>query len=113
MRQDHEELVLRNPALGATAFWHFSGQFGDRAKGVPPVLPYFFIAMAILHHRASVDKLWPRKQRNSASVSPISKASSIRYSVRSGRPTSPNTSRPILSASSNTWALMVPMECPS
>ncbi|MGL3823000.1 three component ABC system middle component [Sphingopyxis sp. R3-92] len=57
MRQDHEELVLRNPALGATAFWHFSGQFGEHARGAPPVLPHFYIAMAILHHRASVDKL--------------------------------------------------------
>ncbi|EIZ77977.1 hypothetical protein WSK_3453 [Novosphingobium sp. Rr 2-17] len=57
MRQDHEELILRNPALGAAAFWNFAAQFGEYAKGAPPILPHFYIAMAILHHRASVDKL--------------------------------------------------------
>jgi hypothetical protein len=57
VKEDHEERILRNSALGATAFWYFAAQFGEYAKGAPPLLPHFYIAMAILHHRASVDKL--------------------------------------------------------
>lgn len=57
MREDHEERILRNPALGAAACWHFSAQYGEHANGAPPLLPHFYIAMAILHHRASVEKL--------------------------------------------------------
>lgn len=58
VREDHEERILRNPALGAAAFWHFAAQYGQHADGAPPLLPHFYIAMAILHHRSSVDKLY-------------------------------------------------------
>lgn len=58
MLQDHEERILRNPGLGAAACWHFAAQFGEHAKGSPPLLPHFYVAMAILHHRASVEKLY-------------------------------------------------------
>lgn len=58
MLQDHEERILRNPALGAAACWHFAEQFSEHAKGSPPLLPHFYVALAILHHRASVEKLY-------------------------------------------------------
>lgn len=57
MRLDHEELLLRNPALGACGFWHVSRSFSEhRASGEAPVLPYFFVAAAMLFHRPTIEK---------------------------------------------------------
>jgi hypothetical protein len=33
MREDHEEVILRNPAFGAGAFWHLARSFSDHAEG--------------------------------------------------------------------------------
>ncbi len=57
MREDHEEIVLRNPALGARAFWHLARSFADRAEGRAPELPYFALAAGMLFHRSTVDKI--------------------------------------------------------
>jgi hypothetical protein len=54
---DHEEIVLRNPALGARAFWHFSYAYSVRGKGAPPELPHFLLAAGMLYHRSSVQKI--------------------------------------------------------
>jgi hypothetical protein len=56
MRADHEELVLRNPALGACIFWHFSRMYSDYSSGRAPELPFFFIAAAMIFHARTVDK---------------------------------------------------------
>lgn len=57
MREDHEEIVLRNPALGARAFWHLARSFADRAEGRAPDLPHFALAAGMLFHRGTVDKI--------------------------------------------------------
>ena len=57
MRADHEELVLRNPAITACAFWHFARNFAENAEGKAPTLPYFFVVVGMLFHRATVDKV--------------------------------------------------------
>ena len=56
MKADHEELVLRNPALGACAFWHFSRMYSDYSSGRAPELPCFFIAAGMIFHGRTVDK---------------------------------------------------------
>jgi hypothetical protein len=57
VRTDHEELLLRNPALGASAFWHLSRAFSDSSSGRAPDLPYFFIASAMIFHHSTVEKV--------------------------------------------------------
>jgi len=57
MRVNHEELILRNPALGACAFWHFSRKYADSKAGAAPSLPYFLLAAGMLFHRSTVDKI--------------------------------------------------------
>lgn len=59
MRIDHEELLARNPALTASAFWHLARRHADKAHGAAPVLPVFIVATAMLFHRATVDKIHP------------------------------------------------------
>ena len=57
MRIDHEELLARNPALGASAFWHVARRHADKARGEAPVLPIFIVSAAMLFHRATVEKI--------------------------------------------------------
>lgn len=57
MRADHEEVLLRNPALGACAFWHLSRTFSEYGFGRAPELPYFLIAAGMIFHRRTVDKV--------------------------------------------------------
>jgi hypothetical protein len=57
VRADHEELVLRNPAITACAFWHFARSFAEGGDGRAPNLPYFFIVVGMLFHRATVEKV--------------------------------------------------------
>lgn len=57
MREDHEELVLRNPAYGAAAFWHLARSFSDQADGRTPMLAHFLLAEGMLFHRRTVQKI--------------------------------------------------------
>src|SRR6266404_6878809 len=57
MRVDHEEILLRNPALGACAFWHLSRAFSEYGFGRAPELPYFVLAAGMIFHRGTVDKI--------------------------------------------------------
>lgn len=54
---DHEETVLRNPALGARIFWQFANAFSESKSGDPPGLHAFLIAAGMLYHRSSVQKI--------------------------------------------------------
>jgi hypothetical protein len=76
MRVDHEEIILRNPALGACAFWYLSRAFSDGAGGRPPELPYFVLAAGMLFHRATVDKVC-RMQYDSGLLKAISERPDI------------------------------------
>jgi hypothetical protein len=57
MKIDHEELLARNPALMASAFWHVAHRHAEKAKGAPPILPVFVASAAMLLHRATVNKI--------------------------------------------------------
>lgn len=57
MKIDHEELLARNPALVASAFWHLAHRHAGSAKGEPPTLPVFIVSTALLLHRATVNKI--------------------------------------------------------
>lgn len=76
MRVDHEEILLRNPALGACAFWHLSRAFADNGAGRPPELPYFILAAGMVFHRATVDKIC-RMQFDSGILKAISERPDI------------------------------------
>jgi len=54
---DYEELLARNPALMASAFWHVAHRHAGKAKGAPPILPMFIVSAAMLLHRATVNKI--------------------------------------------------------
>ena len=57
MKIDHEELLARNPALVASAFWHVAYRHAGAAQGEPPILPVFIISAAMLLHRATITKI--------------------------------------------------------
>lgn len=57
MRADHEEVLLRNPALGACAFWHLSRMFSEYGSGRAPELPYFLIAAGMIFHLGTLEKV--------------------------------------------------------
>ncbi|MBF9196113.1 three component ABC system middle component [Microvirga terrestris] len=57
MRSDHEEVLLRNPALGACAFWHLSRMFSEYGFGRAPELPYFLIAAGMIFHGGTMEKV--------------------------------------------------------
>lgn len=57
MREDHEEVVLRNPAYGAAAFWHLARSFSDQAEGRTPMLAHFLLAQGMLFHHRTVQKI--------------------------------------------------------
>lgn len=57
MRPDHEELILRNPVLGACAYWQLARAFSTHSDGDAPLLPHFLIAAGLLFHRSTVDKI--------------------------------------------------------
>jgi hypothetical protein len=56
MRLNFEETLLRNPALTAAAFWHFSRSYMDKSKSAAPELPHFFIAGGMLFHQSTIEK---------------------------------------------------------
>ncbi|WP_247830659.1 three component ABC system middle component [Bradyrhizobium sp. 200] len=57
MRDDHEELLARNPALLSRCFWHLARKYGETAEGRAPGLPIFLVSAGLLFHRDTVDKI--------------------------------------------------------
>jgi hypothetical protein len=57
VREDHEELILRNPALAACALWHLSRSYADACAGTSPSLPLLTVGTAMLFHAATVEKV--------------------------------------------------------
>ncbi|MET4455560.1 three component ABC system middle component [Bradyrhizobium sp. RT3b] len=57
MRPDHEEVLLRNPALGACIFWHLSRSFSEFGRGRAPELPYFLVGAGMIFHQVTIDKI--------------------------------------------------------
>lgn len=57
LRPNHEELLLRNPALGACVSWHLARAFAEMASGEAPELPYFLVGAAMIFHRPTVEKI--------------------------------------------------------
>lgn len=58
MRANHEELILRNPILGACLFWQFARTFAEYGDDDAPALPLFFIVSAMLFHQPTVEKTY-------------------------------------------------------
>lgn len=58
MREDHEELILRNPAFAAAALWHLARSFSDGADGRSPSLTHMVLGTSMLFHAASVEKIY-------------------------------------------------------
>lgn len=57
MRTNHEELLLRNPALGACVSWHLARAFAEASAGQAPELPYFIVGAAMTFHQPTVEKI--------------------------------------------------------
>jgi hypothetical protein len=57
LRENHEELILRNPALTACALWHLSRSYADACAGASPSLPLLTVGTAMLFHAATVEKV--------------------------------------------------------
>jgi hypothetical protein len=57
VRDDHEELLARNPALLSRCFWHLARKYGETADGRAPHLPIFPVSAGLLFHRDTVDKI--------------------------------------------------------
>lgn len=57
MREDHEELILRNPGFAACALWHLSRSYADGADGRSPTLAHMALGTAMLFHGATVEKI--------------------------------------------------------
>ena len=57
MRSDHEEIILRNPALGACAFWHLAAKYAEHSDGEATVLPHFLIGSGMIFHRTTIEKI--------------------------------------------------------
>ncbi|MGO8574937.1 three component ABC system middle component [Rhizobium leguminosarum] len=58
MRANHEELILRNPMLGACIFWQFAKTFAEYGDDDAPTLPLFFVVSAMVFHKPTVDKAY-------------------------------------------------------
>ncbi|MDX2258784.1 MAG: three component ABC system middle component [Hyphomicrobiaceae bacterium] len=56
MQHDHEERILRNPALTARAFWHLARCHGQYSGGRAPELPQFLLGAAMIFHEATVER---------------------------------------------------------
>ncbi|MBB3264075.1 hypothetical protein FHW79_001690 [Azospirillum sp. OGB3] len=61
MRDDHEELIARNPALLARLYWHLAQKYSETAKGGSPILPVFLVGTGLLFHRETVEKIYRMK----------------------------------------------------
>jgi len=61
MREDHEELILRNPAYLACLLWSLARSFADKGDGKSPNLTHMVIGTSMLFHAASVEKIHAMK----------------------------------------------------
>lgn len=57
MRDNHEELLARNPALLARLYWHLARKYSETAIGASPTLPVFLVSTGLLIHNETVDKI--------------------------------------------------------
>lgn len=57
MREDHEELILRNPAYLAGLLWNLARSFADNGMGRSPNLTHMVIGTSMLFHAKSVEKI--------------------------------------------------------
>src|SRR5215472_4355296 len=57
VRDDHEELLARNPVLLSRCFWHLARKYGDTAGGKAPGLTIFIVSAGLLFHKDTVDKV--------------------------------------------------------
>jgi hypothetical protein len=58
VRNDHEELLARNPALLSRCFWYLARKYGETAGGKAPKLPVFIVSAGLLFHRDTIDKIY-------------------------------------------------------
>jgi Family of unknown function (DUF6521) len=56
MQYDHEERILRNPALTARVFWHLARSYGEHGERRPPELPQFLFGAAMVFNEATVER---------------------------------------------------------
>ncbi len=57
VRDDHEELLVRNPVLLSRCFWYLARKYSETAEGRAPRLPVFLISAGLLFHRDTVEKV--------------------------------------------------------
>ncbi len=57
MRPDHEETVLRNPALIARALWHVANTYARAQADQPPLLHHLALAGGMLLNKSTADKI--------------------------------------------------------
>ncbi len=57
MRPDHEETVLRNPALGARAMWHVANSYARMKADEPPLLQHLVLAGGMLFNRSTTARI--------------------------------------------------------
>ncbi|WP_245337159.1 three component ABC system middle component [Sphingomonas sp. PvP018] len=57
MRPDHEETVLRNPALVARALWHVANSYTRVKADQPPLLHHLALAGGMLLNRSTADRI--------------------------------------------------------
>lgn len=58
VRDDHEELLARNPALLCRCFWYMARRYGEVAEGKAPSLPMFPVCAGLLFHHGTVEKVY-------------------------------------------------------
>lgn len=57
MREDHEELILHNPAFVSCVLWNLARAFADHSGGRSPDLSHMVIGTSMLFHAATVEKI--------------------------------------------------------
>jgi hypothetical protein len=58
MKDNHEELLARNPALLSRCFWYLTRKYSETAGGRAPSLPVFLMSSGLLFHRETVEKIY-------------------------------------------------------
>jgi hypothetical protein len=58
VRDNHEELLARNPALLSRCFWYLARKYSETNAGRSPALPVYIVSAGFLFHRDSVEKIY-------------------------------------------------------
>ncbi len=58
MKDNHEELLARNPALLSRLYWYLARKYGETSKRKSPALPIFLVSTGLLFHHETVDKIY-------------------------------------------------------